>query len=246
MKPAIALDGVSVTLARKRVLDRVSLVVGPGEILGVLGPSGCGKTTLLRVVLGLVAPEAGEVSLDGALASSRGRVIVPPERRGLGVVFQDLALWPHLTVEGNLTFGLAARGVSRIERHERAAAMLERVGLRGFGARWPGELSGGERQRVAIARALVAEPRAVLFDEPLANLDPVRKAELLAVFGVLLRERTTPAVYVTHDLREVAGLTDRLAVLEGGRIVQEGAQDELRAAPVTPFVRAIFEGERSS
>ncbi len=246
MTAAVELQSVSVALAAKVILERVTLAVDPGEILGVLGPSGSGKTTLLRVVLGLLAPSAGEVALDGALASASGRVIVPPERRGLGVVFQDLALWPHLTVAGNLAFGLAARGASRGERRERVAAMLERVGLPGFGPRRPGELSGGERQRVAIARALVVEPRAVLFDEPLANLDPVRKAELLAVFRALLRDRQTAAVYVTHDVRELDGLTDRVAVLEEGRIVQEGTLEGLRTAPATPFVRAIFHGKELS
>jgi ABC-type Fe3+/spermidine/putrescine transport system ATPase subunit len=240
---AVAIEDVSVALAGKAILDHVTLSVGPGEILGVLGPSGSGKTTLLRVVLGLLAPNAGRVSLDGVVASSGGRVVLAPERRDLGVVFQDLALWPHLTVAGNLAFGLAARGIRRAERHERVAAMLDRVGLAGFGPQRPGELSGGERQRVAIARALVVEPRAVLFDEPLANLDPVRRVELLGVFRALLQDRGTPAVYVTHDVGEVAGLADRLAVLEGGRIVQEGTLDELCGEPATPFVRAIFEQE---
>jgi iron(III) transport system ATP-binding protein len=166
-------------------------------------------------------------------------VIVSPERRNLGVVFQDLALWPDLSVAGNVAFGLAAHGISRKERHERVGAMLERVGLSGFGPRRPGELSGGERQRVAIARALVVEPRTVLFDEPLANLDPVRKAELHAVFRTLLLERGTSAVYVTHDPCELAGLADRIAVLEEGRVVQEGVLEELRRAPSTPFVQAI-------
>jgi iron(III) transport system ATP-binding protein len=242
---SVAVAAVSVALGGKPILEEVTLAVGPGELLGVLGPSGSGKTTLLRIVLGLLAPDAGEISLDGTLASAGGRVIVPPERRQLGVVFQDLALWPHLSVTGNLAFGLAARGVSRKERHERVEAMLERVGLSGFGRRRPGELSGGERQRVAIARALVVEPRAVLFDEPLANLDPVRRAELLAVFRALLCERATSAVYVTHDPDELAGLADRVAVLEEGRVVQEGPLDELRRAPSTPFVRAICRQERS-
>jgi iron(III) transport system ATP-binding protein len=243
MKVAVAVEGVSVTFAGKSILDRVRLTVGHGEILGVLGPSGAGKTTLLRVVLGLLVPNAGRVVLDGILASAGGRLLLAPERRALGVVFQDLALWPHLTVAGNLAFGLASRGIPRRERQERVAAMLDRVGLAGFGKRRPSGLSGGERQRVAIARALVVEPRAVLFDEPLANLDPVRREELLHVFRALLGNRGTAAVYVTHDVAEVAGLADRLAVLEGGRIVQEGTLDQLRAAPATPFVRAIFEGE---
>ncbi len=222
------------------MLDGVSLAVADGEILGILGPSGSGKTTLLRVVLGLLPPSAGTVVLDGTLASEPGRVIVPAERRGLGVVFQELALWPHLSAAGNLTFGLGALGVPRNERRARAAMMLERVGLASLAARRPSDLSGGERQRLAIARALVIEPRAVLFDEPLANLDLVRKVELLGFFRELLRERRTPAIYVTHDPRELVDLADRIAILEAGKVVQVGTLEELRRSPSTPFVRAIY------
>jgi ABC-type Fe3+/spermidine/putrescine transport system ATPase subunit len=240
---AITLAGIGVTLGGRRILVGVSLAVAPGEILGVLGPSGSGKTTLLRLVLGLETPDVGEVRLDGGVASRDGRILVPPELRGLGVVFQDLALWPHLSVVGNLEFGLAARGLARQERRERTAAMLSRVGLAGFERRRPGELSGGERQRVAIARALATRPRAVLFDEPLASLDAVLRAEMLGLFGKLLRERGTAAIYVTHDARELVGLADRVAVLEAGRIVQEGALDELRRAPATPFVHSVLHEE---
>lgn len=246
MTAAIALDGVAVALGGRSVLSDVSLDVAPGEILGVLGPSGCGKTTLLRLVLGLLEPAAGEIRIDGMVASQPGRVLLPPERRGLGVVFQDLALWPHLSVAGNLTFGLAARGVPRRARRARVGAMLERVGLAGFEARRPGDLSGGERQRVAIARALVVEPRAVLFDEPLANLDPVRKAELLRLFATLLRGQHTAALYVTHDAREIAGLADHVAILEEGRIVQEGPLEVLRKSPASAFIRFILLEEETS
>ncbi len=239
MSTAVAVDELGVVLGVDRVLDGVTLDVADGEILGVLGPSGSGKTTLLRVVLGLLAPSGGTVVLDGALASERDRVIVPAERRGLGVVFQELALWPHLSVAGNLTFGLGARGIPRDERRARAATMLERVGLASLAARRPSDLSGGERQRLAIARALVIEPRAVLFDEPLANLDLVRKVELLAFFRELLRERRTPAIYVTHDPRELVDLADRIAILEAGKVVQVGTLEGLRSSPSTPFVHAI-------
>ena len=240
MTAAIGLERVAVALGGRSVLSDVSLEVAQGEILGVLGPSGCGKTTLLRVVLGLLAPAAGEIRLDGRVASRAGQVLLPPERRGLGVVFQDLALWPHLSVAGNLSFGLAARGMPRPQRRDRVRAVLERVGLSGFEARRPGDLSGGERQRVAIARALVVEPRAVLFDEPLANLDPVRKAELLRLFASLLRGQQTAALYVTHDVRELVGLADRVAILEEGRIVQEGPLEVLRKSPISDFVRFIL------
>lgn len=246
MTAAIALDGVAVALGGRSVLTDVSLDVAPGEILGVLGPSGCGKTTLLRLVLGLLEPAAGEIRIDGKVASRSGRVLVPPERRGLGVVFQDLALWPHLSVAGNLAFGLAARGVPRPERRARVDSMLEQVGLAGFEARRPGDLSGGERQRVAIARALVVEPRAVLFDEPLANLDPVGKAELIGLFTTLLRAQQTAALYVTHDVREIAGLVDRVAILERGRIVQEGPLATLRKSPTSDFIRFILLEEECS
>ena len=243
MTPAVAVENVSVALAGRPILAGATLAVDRGEIFGVLGPSGGGKTTLLRVVLGLLAPQAGEVVLDGTRVSGAGRVFVPPERRGLGVVFQDLALWPHLSVAGNLAFGLSARGVPRPERQRRIAAMLERVGLADCGSRHPGELSGGERQRVAIARALVVEPRALLLDEPLANLDPVSKAELLALFRELLRERGMAALYVTHEVRELTGLVDRVAILERGAVAQAGTLAALRRTPGSPFARSIFEQE---
>ena len=240
MSAAIALEGVSVALGGHRVLSDASLDVAPGEIVGVLGPSGCGKTTLLRLVLGLLEPAAGEIRIDGRVASQPGRILVPPERRGLGVVFQDLALWPHRSVAGNLSFGLAAHGVPRPERRARVGAMLDRVGLAGFEARRPGDLSGGERQRVAIARTLVVDPRAVLFDEPLANLDPVHKSELLRLFASLLRGQHTAALYVTHDVRELVGIADRVAILEEGRIVQEGSLEVLRKRPASEFIRFIL------
>jgi iron(III) transport system ATP-binding protein len=236
----VAVENLSVERGDTRVLDRVSFRVAEGEILGVLGPSGSGKTTLLRCVLGLLAPSTGTVELDGTRVSEPLRVIVPAERRRLGVVFQDLALWPHRSATGNLTFGLGARGVPRQERRARAAIMLERVGLAGLDDRRPSELSGGERQRLAIARALVNEPRAVLFDEPLANLDPVRKAELLEFLRGLLRERRTPAIYVTHDPRELVGLADQIAILEEGRISQLGTREDFRRSPATAFVEAVF------
>jgi iron(III) transport system ATP-binding protein len=237
---AIALDRVSLSYGAHRVLDDVTLRVAPGESLALLGPSASGKTSLLRAVLGLAAPGAGAVRLGERVVSHDGRVVVPPEERNLAVVFQDLALWPHLTVEGNLAFGLSARGVKGAERSARIEAMLRRVGLDGIGRRHPGELSGGQRQRVAIARALVVEPNAVLLDEPLANVDVDLKRDLLSLLRELLRERGTTVLHVTHDLREAAALAHRFAVLEGGRLVQEGGLDELKCAPATAFVRALI------
>jgi iron(III) transport system ATP-binding protein len=238
--PAIELDQVSVTLGTKRVLEKVSLAIMPGELVALLGPSGSGKTSLLRVVLGFLAPDTGVVRVDGEAVSANGRILRAPEERGVAMVFQDLALWPHLTVAGNLDFGLVARGVPRPERLVRVGSMLSLVGLAERARAHPGELSGGERQRVAIARALVLEPKALLLDEPLSNLDGPLKRELMLLLSELLVERRVPSLYVTHDVQEAAALGDRLTVLEAGRIVQEGSLETLRTAPATAFVRGVM------
>ncbi len=225
----------------QKILGDVSLRVPPGETLSVLGSSGSGKTTLLRVVAGFVPPRLGAVRIGDALASERGRIVLAPEERDVAMVFQDLALWPHLTVHGNLAFGLDGKKVPRAERDGRIAAILARVGLSGKERRHPGELSGGERQRVAIARALVLDPRAVLFDEPLSNLDVGLKRELLALFRDLLGERKATALYVTHDPREAQALGERTAVLDEGRIVHLGRLDDLRSRPDLPIAQMILE-----
>ncbi len=239
MSDAIALEDVHFRYGGTAVLRGLSLSLSAGEVMAVLGPSGCGKTTVLRLILGFISPDAGVVRIEGKPVSKDGAFLCSPEERNLGMVFQDLALWPHLSVAGNLSFGLEARRVSRAERRERVERMLDRVGLGGMQARYPGELSGGERQRVAIARALVLEPQAVLLDEPLANLDAARKRDLLAVFRELLTERGTTAMYVTHDLREAASIGDRIAVLEEGKVVQVGSLAELRHHPGNRFVEAL-------
>jgi len=241
MIPRLELHDIHVRLGGSSILAGVSLSLAEGETLALLGPSGSGKTTLLRVALGLVAPDVGSVLLDGTRASRDGKILVAPEARGLAVIFQDLALWPHLTVEGNLRFGLRSRGVTHEEGRHRIAGILDRVGLRGVERRYPIELSGGELQRVAIARALVLEPRAVLMDEPLTSLDVALKRDLGQLFRELLAERRTAALYVTHDPREVIALMPRWAVLENGRLVQEGDLSTLRAQPATGFVKALVD-----
>ncbi len=241
MSAAIQLDGVTVLRDGRNVLADVCLHVPAGETVSLLGSSGSGKTTLLRVVAGFVAPTFGTVHVGEAVAAERGRILLPPEEREIAMVFQDLALWPHLTVHGNLAFGLEARKVRRAERDERIAAILARVALTGKERRHPGELSGGERQRVAIARALVLEPRAVLLDEPLSNLDVGLRQELLTLFRELLGERGTTALYVTHDPREAKALGDRTAVLDAGRVVHVGRLDELRGRHDLPFARSLVD-----
>ena len=222
------------------ILKGISFQIAKGEFISIVGPSGSGKTSLLRVVLGFLAPDTGVVRVDGEAVSANGRILRAPEERGVAMVFQDLALWPHLTVAGNLDFGLVARGVPRPERLVRVGSMLSLVGLAERARAHPGELSGGERQRVAIARALVLEPKALLLDEPLSNLDGPLKRELMLLLSELLVERRVPSLYVTHDVQEAAALGDRLTVLEAGRIVQEGSLETLRTAPATAFVRGVM------
>ena len=240
MSTVLRLEDVTLEVDGRTLLSGVSLAVSGGETVALLGPSGSGKTSLMRLVLGFLAPTRGEVWLGDRRVSGDGRVLVPPEERRLSVVFQDLALWPHLTVRGNLEFGLRAQGVPRGTRNVRIAEWIERLDLAGKADRSPGTLSGGERQRVAIARAMVLNPAAILLDEPLSSLDVVLKRELLGVLARTLREAEATAVYVSHDPREAAVLADRVAVLEGGRIVQAGTLDDLRRDPATSFVTGLI------
>ncbi|MBI5536486.1 MAG: ABC transporter ATP-binding protein [Deltaproteobacteria bacterium] len=235
----IELEHVCVKRQGRAVVDDASFSVADGELVALVGPSGSGKSTLLRAVLGLDPPHAGRILVGGACVSDGKRELVTPEARNVAMVFQDLALWPHMSVKGNLEFGLKARGHAAAQREARVQQALEWVSMADKSERSPGELSGGERQRVAIARALVLDPRAILLDEPLANLDIALKAEILAVLATLLGERGIPAVYVTHDPWEAARLAQRVAVLEAGRVTQWGTFEELAASPSTSFVEAF-------
>ena len=231
----IELNAVSVALQGHDILRDVTLAVGE-EVVAIVGPSGSGKSTILRVVLGFIAPSRGSVCIGGVRVSADGRIAVPPEERHLAMVFQDLALWPHMTVREHLQFALAAG--PRIEM------LLQRVGLEGKGDRFPSQLSGGERQRVALARALAADPTALLLDEPLSNVDVALRRELIALLRELLSERRRSVLLVTHDLREAAALANRVAVIEAGRLVQAGTIDELQAQPATQFVEALLADHR--
>lgn len=241
MTDVISIEEVGLRHGGRQILDRFSLSAGAAEVLALLGPSGCGKSTVLRLVLGLVAPETGAVRVNGELVSISGKILKPPEERGIAVVFQDLALWPHLSVAQNLEFGLKARKLPRKTRERRVTTALARIGLGARAGSYPAELSGGERQRVAIARALVLEPRAVLLDEPLANLDVSLKAELLQVFRELLLENHATTVFVTHDLREARALGAAVAIMDGGRVVQRGALQDVCAAPAGSFARKLIQ-----
>ena len=223
----LQVDSVTVAFDGENALDSASLDVADGEIVTVLGPSGSGKTTLLRVIAGLQVPDAGHVLLDGADLAG-----VPPHRRGVGLVFQDHALFPHRDVFANVAFGLRMRGDSADAIETRTAELLALVGLAGLEKRSVGTLSGGEQQRVALARALAPEPRILLLDEPLGSLDRRLRDRLLDDLERLFDELGVTAVYVTHDQTEAFTLGDRVAVMRDGHVVQVATPDELWAHPL--------------
>jgi len=214
---SISLRGVSFAFGTQTVLNKIDLHIDPGSIVALLGPSGCGKSTLLRLLAGLTQPADGEIFFGERRVAKRGWSL-PPEARDIGMVFQDYALWPHMTVAQNVTFPLRMRGVPRAERERRVELALQRVELAAFAGRKPAGLSGGQQQRVALARAIVAEPRVLLFDEPLSNLDSELRESLCLEMSQLLRQLGTTAVYVTHDRREAELLADRIVHLSGGSI----------------------------
>jgi ABC-type Fe3+/spermidine/putrescine transport system ATPase subunit len=216
--------------AGARVLDGVSLAVEPGEIVALLGPSGSGKTTLLRCLAGFEIPDAGTIRIGGEDLTR-----LPPERRGLGMVFQHYALFPHLTVGENVAFGLDARKLAREVVRSRVAAALARVDLAGFEARAVHQLSGGQQQRVALARALAPEPRVLLLDEPLSNLDPSLRERTRRELAALLRAVGISSILVTHEQEEAFDLGDRIALLHDGRLDQMGTAEDLYRDPANRF-----------
>ena len=217
----ISIRNVTKRFGTHQAIVGVSLDIAAGEVVVILGPSGSGKTTLLRLIAGLEVPDRGEVWLDGRCLAAPGRSLVPPYRRGIGFVFQDLALWPHLSVEGNLQFVLESARILRGERAAKAREVLKLVRIDQLAARFPHELSGGEQQRVALARALVGQPRVLLLDEPLSNLDPELRATLRVELAHLQRTLGITAVYVTHDREDADALGDRIVQMRDGRIVEE-------------------------
>ena len=217
-------------------VDSVDLDVWPGEIVSILGTSGCGKTTLLRLIAGFETPTSGSVQILGTEMSSASQS-VPPNKRGIGMVVQEYALFPHMTVERNISFGL--QNLDDSARADRVREVLELVRLAGFGHRFPYELSGGQQQRVALARTLAPNPAAVLLDEPFSNLDSTMRQRLRAEVEEILRGRRTSAIFVTHDREEAFAMADRVGVMVGGRMLQIGAPDQIYHFPASPEIAGL-------
>ena len=226
--PQLAVANVTKKFGAHHALDGVSLDVSAGEGVVIVGPSGCGKTTLLRLIAGLDVPDSGEIWMSGSRVSTQHRSIVPPHERGIGFVFQDLALWPHLTVQGNLHFVLESAKVPRASRGPRVHEVLSLVRIQHLSTRYPHELSGGEQQRVALARALVGQPRVLLLDEPLSSLDAELRATLRSELARLHRTLCLTMMYVTHDMEDTAALADRVIEMRAGHVVSitDGHKDQ--------------------
>jgi len=217
----IEIKSVTKTYGRAPAVRELSLEVADGERLIILGPSGCGKTTLLRLIAGFIAPDSGSILIEGETVAADGRILREPEERNIGMVFQDLALWPHLSVEGNLEFGLKARGVPAKERRRRVDEMLQLVEMEAYAKSKPAALSGGQQQRIALARALILQPRALLMDEPLSNLDEELNRRMRKEILRLQKTLGTTLLYVTHDRDEARELGTRIILMRDGRLVED-------------------------
>ncbi len=227
----LELESLTKRFGGQTAVDGLSLVVEKGEFIALLGPSGCGKTTTLQMIAGFVEPTSGAIRLEG-----RDLLAMKPAKRGLGVVFQSYALFPHMTVAENVGFGLEMRGVSAAERAKRVTETLELVGLAALAARFPRQMSGGQQQRVALARALVIRPSILLLDEPLSNLDAKLREEMQIELRQIQRTVGTTTILVTHDQAEAMALSDRIVVMNRGRAEQIGPPHEAYERPATPFV----------
>ena len=235
MTPYLSIEALTVSYGATRVLDQVSLGVQRGEMIALLGSSGCGKTTLLRSIAGFVIPDEGVIRVGGEDITR-----LPPEKRATAMMFQSYALWPHMTVAGNIGYGLKMRGWKSDAIAARVAEMLKLLQLEGFTQRPVTQLSGGQRQRVALGRALAVDPHLLLLDEPMSNLDYKVRLELRHELRALQRRIGITAVYVTHDREEALTLADRIAVIDAGRIIQIGAPEEIFHRPESAFVAGFM------
>lgn len=216
-------------------VEDFNLDIKKGEFVSLLGPSGCGKTTTLQMIAGFLEPTAGRITVEG-----EDLVTIPSAKRNIGIVFQSYALFPHLTVAQNIAFGLEMRGITAMERSQRIARAIDIVHLKGFEARFPKQLSGGQQQRVALARAIVIEPRILLLDEPMSNLDAKLREDMQLELRQIQQDLGITTLLVTHDQHEAMALSDRIAVMQGGRIVQVGAPYEIYENPSSRFVSTFL------
>jgi iron(III) transport system ATP-binding protein len=232
---SVELRGLTKRYGELAVVDDISLTIDHGRLVCLLGPSGCGKTTTLRLIAGFVEPTAGEILVGNQVISSPERT-VPPERRNMSMIFQSYALWPHMTVAQNVSYGLELRKVDRATIKAKLSTILETTHLQELADRYPGELSGGQQQRVALARALIVEPETLLLDEPLSNLDANLREEMRFEVRRLHDEYRYTTVYVTHDQSEAMTTADLIAVMNGGKIEQAGSPEEIYDRPRSEFV----------
>lgn len=239
MVSCIELRNITKCFGDVKVLYGISFQVMAGECFALLGPSGCGKTTLLRLIAGLDEPDHGEITINNKKVCGP-KNMVPPHKRSVGMVFQDLALWPHMSVKENVAFGLKGHNLRKVEIKEKIEEVLDMVSLNGQREYYPHKLSGGERQRVALARTIVLRPEILLMDEPLSSLDPLLKEEIQGLIVQVKQRFNTTLVYVTHDQDEAIAIADRIAVMKDGRIEQIGVKEELYSKPKTEFVKRFF------
>lgn len=239
--PAIRVTNLVKRYDSTEAVAGMSLVIEHGQAVALLGPSGCGKTTTLKCIAGLEDPSDGQIFIDDRLVAAKN-VSLPPEQRHVGMVFQSYALWPHMTVFGNVAYPLEVRRLNRADIRKRTLAALDSVGLAGYDDRLPAQLSGGQQQRVALARSLVAEPKIVLFDEPLSNLDAKLRTYMRGEIKTLLSTLGISALYVTHDRTEAMAICDRIVLMNHGRIVQEGYPEELYRQPDNLFAADFMGG----
>ncbi len=215
----VTLERVSKSYRGIEILDSVTLGIAAGERIVLFGPSGSGKTTILRLIAGFLAPDSGTIDICGELVSKEGSILLPTERRNLGMVFQDLALWPHLSVKGNIEFGLKAKGIEKNEREIRIDRVLDMVAMSDYSSRKPAELSGGQQQRIALARALVLEPKIVLMDEPLSSLDEDLNRHMRKELIHLQEKLNFTLLYVTHNRAEAEEIATRIVKVESGKVL---------------------------
>ena len=238
----ILLRGIEKRFGDFYAIRGLDLEVRSGELMTVLGPSGCGKTTMLRMIAGLDVPTGGRIEVGGqAVNDAAAGLAVPPERRGMGMVFQSYAVWPHMTVADNIAYPLRIRKVARHDREERLARVVALVHLAGQEHKYPHQLSGGQQQRVALARGLIMQPRVMLLDEPLSNLDAKLRRGMRREIRDIQRSLGMTTLYVTHDREEAEAISDRMAVLIAGRLAQVATPTEIRSKPANDEVKAFFE-----